>query len=341
MKAATYTGNRHITTMDGEITAPAPNEVVVDVAFCGLCGTDLHIVDGNMDTRVDIPHVPGHEMSGTISEVGAEATGWAVGDRVTVMPLHWDGTCPACLDGNQHICPQLDFLGVDVPGALQQRWRVPAATLVRLPDELDLQTAALIEPTAVAVHDVRRAELQVGDHVVVQGGGPIGLLIAIVARHAGASVLVAEVDPARRQRIEDLGFAVADPGTSDLASVVDAWTNGVGADVVFEVSGAETAVRQATALAKVRGTIVIVAIHPQAQPVDLQRVFWRELRILGARVYRRSDFERAVTLLETGVVKVDSVVTNVLSLDRTGEAVELLRSGSAMKVLIDVQGAQK
>lgn len=338
MKAATYTGNGNISTVDVEITAPAPNEVVVDVAFCGICGTDLHIISGNMDKRVDIPHIPGHEMSGTIAEIGTEVTGWAVGDRVTVMPLHWDGTCAACLDGNQHICPQLDFIGVDVPGALQKRWRVPASTLVRLPDGLDLQTAALIEPTAVAVHDVRRSELQVGDHVVVQGGGPIGLLIAIITRHAGAKVLVAEVDPARRRRIENLGFDVADPATSDIESIVDEWTYGVGADVVFEVSGSETAVRQATSLTKVRGTIVIVAIHPQARPIDLQRVFWRELRILGARVYRRSDFERAISLLEAGVVTTDSIVTDIFSLDRASDAVALLGSGSAMKVLIDVKG---
>ena len=121
----------------------------------------------------------GHEMSGVIESVGADVTEWTVGDAVTVMPLDWDGTCPACLAGNQHICQNLNFIGIDSPGALQTLWNVPASTLVRLPEDLALDVAALVEPVAVAVHDVRRSELVRGDQAVVIGGGPIGMLIAI------------------------------------------------------------------------------------------------------------------------------------------------------------------
>ena len=131
--AASYLGDAAIEVRDAVPVAPAPGEVRVRVAYVGLCGTDLHIVHGAMDTRVSTPLIFGHEMSGTIDDIGQGVEGWTVGDCVTVMPLAWDGTCPACLAGHQHICHNLDFIGIDSPGALQTLWNVPAKTLVRLP----------------------------------------------------------------------------------------------------------------------------------------------------------------------------------------------------------------
>ena len=340
MRTLQYIAPRTVTVADAEPTAPRTGEVQVGVAYAGLCGTDLHIFHGDMDTRVTTPLVFGHEMSGVVTAVGPGVEGWEVGDRVTVMPLSWDGVCPACRAGNQHICQNLDFIGIDSPGALQERWNVPASTLVRLPAALPLDVAALVEPVAVAVHDVRRSELVAGDRAVVIGGGPIGVLIASVARDCGAHVVVIEVDERRRTRIAELGFATIDPLATDQAAWVEEWTEHAGADVVFEVSGAAAAVAGATALAKVRGTIVIVAIHSQPRELDLQRVFWRELRILGARVYRREDFERAVELLERGSIPTSAVITLIVDLDAAPAAFEDLESGRALKVLVQVGGSQ-
>lgn len=337
MRAAAYTGDGVVSVTDVAPVEPGPNDVVLDVAFVGVCGTDLHIIHGSMDARVSRPLVFGHEMSGTIRQLGSDVSGWAVGDHVTVMPLDWDGTCPACRNGNQHICQNLDFIGIDSPGALQQTWTVPASTLVSLPPSLPLRTAALIEPVAVAVHDVRRSELRAGDRAVIIGGGPIGVLIASVARQAGAHVAVLEPDPARRELIERLGFLTVDPAAVNVEAWVEEWSGGAGADVVFEVSGAAAAVRSATGLARVRGTIVIVAIHPTPREIDLQRVFWRELRLLGARVYQRTDFERAVELLNADVFDVEAVITSVYPLTDVSAALDELQSGKALKVLIDAQ----
>lgn len=337
MRAAAYTGDGVVSVTDVTPTGPGPDDVVIDVAYVGVCGTDLHIIHGAMDARVRRPLVFGHEMSGTIREVGSNVSGWAEGDAVTVMPLEWDDTCPACHHGNQHICQNLNFIGIDSPGALQQSWTVPASTLVPLPESLSLRTAALIEPVAVAVHDVRRSELRAGDHAVVIGGGPIGVLIASVARQAGAAVVVLELDPARRRFIEQLGFITVDPSATDATAWVEEWTGGAGADVVFEVSGAAAAVRSATTFARVRGTIVIVAIHPTPRELDLQRVFWRELRILGARVYQRIDFERAIELLDSDAIDAEAVITSVHPLTQVGDALTELQGGNALKVLIDVQ----
>lgn len=336
MLAATYTGNGDVQIHDVAPVPPGPGEVQIRVAAVGLCGTDLHIVHGNMDARVQKPHTFGHEMSGTIEAVGGGVTDWLAGDAVTVMPLQWDGTCPACQSGHYHICHSLNVIGVDSPGALQQFWTVPQDTLVRLPAGLALDEGALVEPVAVAVHDVRRAELSPGDRALVVGGGPIGLLIATVARDAGADVRVLEPDGSRRDQIKRLGFEAADPSTFDTAAWVEEWTWGAGADVVFEVSGVASAVLDMTRLVKARGTVVIVAIHAQPREVDLHRIFWRELRIVGARVYQRPDFERAVELVALGVIPVQEVITRIAPMHGLKQALDDLTAGRAMKILIDV-----
>jgi (R,R)-butanediol dehydrogenase/meso-butanediol dehydrogenase/diacetyl reductase len=340
MLTAAYTGDTTITVSEAEPQPPASGQVQIRVSYVGLCGTDLHILHGSMDARVETPLVFGHEMSGTVSAVGPEVSGWNVGDAVTVMPLDWDGTCPACLAGNEHICQNLDFIGIDSPGALQAYWNVPARVLVPLPDGIALDAAALVEPVAVAVHDVRRSEISHGEKAVVIGGGPIGVLIATVARAFGAEVAVVELDANRRAQIAGLGFATLDPREVDQVAWVEEWTGGAGADVVFEVSGAAAAVLGATSLAKVRGTLVVVAIHPTPREIDLQLVFWRELRILGARVYQRTDFEKAVELVADGTIPSDLLITKIVPLAETRVAFDDLEGGRAMKVLVDVQAGQ-
>jgi (R,R)-butanediol dehydrogenase/meso-butanediol dehydrogenase/diacetyl reductase len=293
-----------------------------------------------MDRRVQVPLIFGHEMSGTVDALGGGVDGWAPGDKVTVMPLVWDETCPACRAGNTHICQNLNFVGIDSPGALQALWNVPASTLFRVPQHTGLRDAALIEPVAVAVHDVRRGQVSAGDKVVVVGGGPIGLLIATVARHVGGDITVVELDPTRRALAAQLGFTALEPNDLDEPAWLDEWTGGAGADVVFEVAGAAAGIALAIALAKVRGTIVVVGIHPEPRAVDLQRIFWRELTIVGARVYQKSDFEAAVELVSSGAIPTRALITRVVPLAETQAGLDDLEAGNAMKVLVDVRAGQ-
>ncbi|GAA3334759.1 alcohol dehydrogenase catalytic domain-containing protein [Curtobacterium albidum] len=338
MRTAQYIGDHSVVAATAEPVPPRAGEVQIRVAYTGLCGTDLHIVHGNMDARVQQPLVFGHEMSGVVAAVGDDVTSVTPGDVVTVMPLEWDGTCPACRAGHQHVCQNLDFVGIDSPGSLQELWTVPERIVIPAPSGTDLKHLALVEPVAVAVHDVRRSGAGAGDRVLVIGSGPIGLLIATVARHRGAEVRVSEIDPTRRQQATDLGFDTIDPSASDAVQVVEAWTGGAGADIVFEVSGAAAAVLSATSFLKVRGTLVVVAIHPTPRPIDLQRLFWRELTILGARVYERQDFDEAVRLVTGGAIPADTLITDVVPLEQTGAAFTTLEAGRAMKVLVDVSG---
>jgi (R,R)-butanediol dehydrogenase/meso-butanediol dehydrogenase/diacetyl reductase len=341
MLKASYVGEKTIEVTQCDINDPAHDEVQIEVAFVGLCGTDLHIIHGNMDNRVSTPLAFGHEMSGVITGLGGDVSGWLIGEHVTVMPLEWDGTCPACLDGYQHICQNLNFVGIDSPGALSGVWNVKSNLLVRLPKALSLTDAALVEPVAVAVHDVIRSEAQAGQKVVILGGGPIGVLIASVLKHRGIEARISEIDAGRRKLIEGMGLVTIDPGQEDLGEFVSNWTSDKGADIVFEVSGAASAVTQCTQLAKVRGRIVIVAIHGVPREVNLQRVFWRELEIVGVRVYERSDFEEAINLLLTGAIPTEKLITKKVPITEINSAVSQLESGQAMKILIDMTGRAK
>jgi (R,R)-butanediol dehydrogenase / meso-butanediol dehydrogenase / diacetyl reductase len=338
MRAALYVGEESFRIEDRARREPAPSEVRIDVAFVGICGTDLHIKHGAMDRRVTIPAVIGHEMSGTVAAVGDGVRDYAPGDAVTVMPLAWCGRCPACIAGHQHVCQNLVFIGIDAEGAMQQSWTVPEHLLVRLPPDLALRDGALSEPLAVAVHDVRRGAVKHGERVLVVGGGPIGLLIACVAHAEGADVLISEPNMFRRAAAADLGLVTSDPADGDLAATIESWTEGAGVDVAFEVSGSAAGMTAATHSLRVRGRLVVVAIHSQPKPVDLFRIFWRELVLIGARVYERRDFERAVELLASGQIPAEHLISRIEPLDRIAEAFTALDEGAdVVKVLIDCQ----
>jgi (R,R)-butanediol dehydrogenase / meso-butanediol dehydrogenase / diacetyl reductase len=337
MSAACYVGEGQLTVMELAPRDPGPGEVAIDVAYTGICGTDLHILHGAMDARVTLPAVLGHEMSGTIATLGEDVSEWSVGDRVTVMPLAWCGHCPACRAGHPHICHNLDFLGIDSPGSMQGSWTVRQDVLVALPRTLSLMDSALAEPTAVAVHDVRRAGLREGERALVVGGGPIGVLIACAARTTGAELLVVEPSEPRRAFAQSLGLRAIDPTAVDVPAFVTDWTDGAGADVAFEVSGAIAGIETAIQSLAVRGRVVVVAIHGTPPPVNLFRVFWRELTLIGARVYERSDFEEAVRLLESGAVPAASMISGIEPLASVAEAFSQLESGRAMKMLVDCQ----
>lgn len=338
--AAFYRGNRRFSVEPAAQPRPGPGEVAIDIAFVGICGTDMHVFHGNMDARVGHNRIIGHEMSGRIAALGCGVSGFCVGDPVVVRPLHSCGGCPACRNGHNHICHNLKFLGLDTDGALQRTWVVPAFTLHPLPPSLCLQSAALVEPLAVAVHDVRRARLAAGETALVIGGGPIGLLIAMVARAKGADVVVSEINETRLALAEELGVKAINPLRSDVAGAVTELTHGAGADVVFEVSGTQPGVDLMTQAVRARGRVVMVAIHAQKPQVDLFRFFWREIEMLGARVYEPQDYDEAIHLLSQGL-PVERLITDRFVLDQVQLAFESLDGDAqAMKTLIVLEGAE-
>ncbi len=336
MQAAQYTGNKTFTVGEGQAIAPGAGEVRLDVGYVGICGTDMHIYHGVMDQRVAPPQVIGHEMSGTVAELGEGVTGFKIGDRVVVRPLDWCGECPTCEAGNTHICQNLKFMGIDTPGAFQSSWTVKSRTLHKLPEGVDLKQGALIEPLSVACHDVSRSRLKAGEKVVVLGGGPIGQLVAAVAKSVGAEVLVSEPNESRRAFANELGVKSVNPLEEDLAAFVDQWTGTKGADVVFEVSGVKPAIDAMTQVAGRRGRIVMVAIHSEAPQIDLFQFFWKELELLGARVYEAADYDWAIELVASGKVDIQQFISSVTPLNSIGDAFASMDNNpQGMKALVE------
>lgn len=337
MKAAFYEGNKTLSVKEKEAEAPGKGEVRIKVAYCGICGTDVHIYHGMMDQRVNIPQTIGHEMSGTIDAIGESVTGFKVGDKITVRPLDNRDESPTD-KGFGHIAKKLKFMGIDSPGALQQYWNVPAFTLHKLNATTDLKLAALVEPLAVACHDVRRGRLEKGETAVVLGGGPIGLLIAMVAKSKGANVVISEVNDIRIKMAEEMGFEVVNPTQTDLVQYIEKKTQGGLADVVFEVAGVQPSLDVMTEVAGIRGRIVMVAIHGQPKPVNLFKFFWKELELIGARVYEGEDYEESIDLITKNELPFEALITAVEPLDNIQQLFERIDSNpNGMKYLADCQ----
>jgi len=193
----------------------------------------------------------------------------------------------------------------------------------------------MVEPIAVACHDVRMGEVKAGDFAVVIGGGPIGVLIGLVAWARGARVLMSEVNPFRIRLARDLGIDAVNPREVDLVALVNERTGAAGADVVFEVSGSAAGSEMMTKLPRVRGRIVVVAIYAEPAKVDLFRFFWRELKLAGARVYEAEDFEMAIHLAASEKLPLDKLITNVVPLDQLASGIHQLEAGGeVMKILV-------
>ncbi len=334
-QAAIYKRNKLFEPGEVDAVTPGPGQVRIEIAYCGICGTDIHIFHGNMDARVPNRHIMGHEMSGTLVELGPGVAGWNIGDRVVVRPLASCGECPACKAGHAHICHNLNVLGVDTPGAMQETWTVPADTLHSLPEGISMQRAALVEPIAVAVHDVRLGRIKAGEKVVVIGGGPIGMLEALVSRNEGAEVMISEVNPFRLKMAAEFGFKTINPTESDIIATVNEWTGDAGADAVIETSGSRPGAKDMTELVRTRGRIVMVAIYAQPVEVNLKAFVWRELEMIGGRVYEPEDFDRAIELLQ--VLPLDQLITTVQPLDQLQNIFEQIDTGAdIMKALIEL-----
>lgn len=335
MKASVYLRNRQFETETRPVPFPQHGEALLHVHKVGICGSDLHIFQGHLDHRVPIRNTIGHEVLAEIAEVHAGA-GLSRGDRVVVNPIVSCGTCRACTTGAYYLCYSVKILGVDAPGGMQQYWAVNVKNLIPVPATVSDDDAAMLEPLAVATHDVARAGVKAGDRVAVFGGGPIGALIALVARAKGADVRVVEINPFRLQLLRSLGFETIAPG-QDTVAVIREWTDGIGADVAFEVTGDASVVTMITKVVRVWGTVSVIAIHADPVPIDLYPVFARELTIHGSRLYTREAWAEAIRLASARTLPLASLVTGRVKIEGLQAAMEeALGGGSVMKVLVDL-----
>ena len=319
--ALVWEGGNVVAVRPVAVPESRPGWVAVDVAYAGICGSDLHIAAGE-HVRAQPGTILGHEFIGHLAEPYGDL---ALGQPVFVNPIVHCGVCEACLAGRTNVCRALTLVGIDYPGAIAPRTVVPESGIYPLPANVDLVAAALIEPVAVAVRAVRRSGLALGDRAHVVGGGPVGCLVALLSTATGVTVTMSEPSASRRQYATDLGIKIVE-NPDDL---------GHGVDVVFEASGHTSVTGELFGWLRTAGTAVIVSAHrPGLHGIDLLSVMFAEITIIGTRIYQRSDIEAAIELVTTGKLDARSLISKIFPLDEAVIAVDSLRRAEGMKVLI-------
>ncbi len=335
MLAARYMGPNKVSAEAVDRPTIAAGEALIRVAACGFCGSDINIISGT-HPRAQAPLTVGHELAGEIVELADGDTDLVVGDRVTMFPLISCGTCHACTHGHAHVCRQLRLFGFDVDGGMAEYVKLPIDSLIKLPPEMPAHIGALIEPLAVAVHGVARVDTSTTKVAVVLGAGPIGLLTALVLKAKGIpQVLISDVAQAKLDLAGELGLSAYKAG-EDLQSQVMALTDNNGADIVFECAGHPSSAREMTVLARSRGVIVNLSVFKEPVAVNLQMLNFKELEIVGSRVYERCDFEEAIRLAMQ--MPLERIISHSFPLSDVAPAFAQFMSGDACKVIVVPNG---
>jgi len=338
MRAAVFHGAYRPLSVE-EVPAPSagPGEVVIRVAGCGVCHTDLHYLDHGTPTFKAPPLILGHEISGTVSEVGADVEEPAVNDRVLVPAVLSCGTCTACRTGRENICERSCMLGNAVDGGFAEFVSVPAKDVFPLPEEIPLVEGSIIADALTTPYHavVHRGRLAPGDRVAVVGCGGIGLNLVQMAAALGGRVAAVDVADSKLEWARRLGAeSVLNPtGHEDPARALRGLTDG-GAHVSFEAVG--TPETQAMALDGLRtgGRLVLVGFSPDAVSLNSGRVMFRELEIVGSLGCRPVDYPRVIELVRQGGVRLRELVTHRFTLDEVDEAFETLRAGDAIRAVV-------
>lgn len=326
---------------------PAADELLVRVEACGICGSDVHGLDGSSGRRIP-PLVMGHEAAGTVVARGAKCEKFAVGDRVTFDSTVYCGKCVYCLRGQVNLCEQRQVLGVSCGdfrrmGAFAEAVVVPERITYRLPDGLSFAEAAMLEAVSVAMHAVRLTQPEPGDTAVVIGAGMIGALTAQAARGYGyAQVIVADVDADRLQRIRQLGFKDALQATGEeLVRKVHEMTGGLGADAVFEAVGKNETVNVAIDCARKGGRVTLIGNVTPEVTLPLQKVVSRELRLQGSAA-SSGEYPKAMEWTNDGTIQVKPLISAVAPLEEGAEWFKRLygREAGLMKVILAPYGVE-
>ncbi len=335
MKALIYTGPKAVEVQDVSAPQARPGAAEIEMTYCGVCGTDIGIFSGK-HPRATAPLVLGHEFVGTIKTPASDK--FAAGDRVVAYPLLSCGECHACRNGAPHVCASLRLIGIDQDGGMAETLWVDEDVLFKLPDTLGDRIGALVEPLAVVLRTLHRANFETMQSAVVMGAGPIGILTAIVLRHSGASnVLISDVDEARLKLCREMGFDAVDVKSEDLIQRTLEATNGDGADVVFECSGVASAAMDMTKLVRVGGTICLTSTHKVPHEVALIDVNFKEISVIGSRVYTKTEFGDAVTLAEQLSGELEKTITQIVPLSSADKVFEMIADPSlnTVKILVD------
>jgi alcohol dehydrogenase/L-iditol 2-dehydrogenase len=315
-------------------------EVLLKTAACGICGSDLEMYHHNATYVIDVPVTLGHEFSGTIVQVGDEVDNWHIGDRVvSETAAYICGKCPLCLTSQYNLCPNRRGYGSRVNGAFADYVRVPARILHRVPNGLDLESAATTEPISVAYNAlVVKSNINTGDTVVIFGAGPIGLFATQIAKLSGAGKIiltglgsdVGRLKVGRRVGAEE----IVNIEVEDLSSLVMEWTDGLGADLIVDAAGANSILEEAMKIVRPNGQITKIGWDPRPVGFSLDPLLIKAVTFQGVFSHTWPTWEKVLTLMGGGKINVDALISHRLSITEWKKAFELVESREAIKALI-------
>ncbi|RKY69177.1 MAG: alcohol dehydrogenase [Candidatus Latescibacterota bacterium] len=288
-----------------------PREVLIEVKACGICGSDVHVWRGE-HPFTSYPIVQGHEFAGVVASVGKDAVGPSPGRKVTVEPSIVCGKCYPCRHGKYNICDNLKVMGFQTDGCHRNFFAVPARNVIPLPDEMSFEAGAMVEPTAVGVHAVKKAALKEGNTAIILGAGPIGLLTMQAAKGLGASrIMITDVVDFRLKAAERLGAdCVVNAQQEDVSTAVRREFGKDGADLIFECVGAEQTLETAIQTARKGSKIIVVGVIGGRPRLSIGLLQDRELEMTGTLMYVREDFLLAIELIRSGKVTPKEMITS-------------------------------
>lgn len=341
MKALLLSSYRHLELAELPVPTLAPDEALVRIAACGICGSDVHGFDGSSGRRIP-PIVMGHEAAGKITAVGADVHGFSVGDRVTFDSTIFCGKCTYCLRGQTNLCDNRQVFGVSCGdyrrnGAFAEYVVVPQRVLFHLPANLSFEEAAMLEAVSVALHAVSLSDIHPGDSALVVGAGMIGLLVLQALRVAGCKVVyVTDLDSSRLKLAEHLGATETFLATqADLISTILNCTNRTGVDVAVEAVGHGKTVATAVDCTRKGGTVTLVGNISAEVPMPLQKIVTRQIRLQGSCAIA-GEYPQAIEYLTNGKITVKPLISAVAPLEEGAQWFDRLysRDSALMKVVL-------
>lgn len=342
MKALLFEGPNRMEVKDVSTPTVQEGGLLVKVAACLICGTDIRIFRGKKTKDVRIPSILGHEFSGVIADTGGKVEGFHVGDAVSMAPVVPCLTCYNCKHGQENVCLNRTAFGYEYDGAFAEYVRIPAVAIrsgnvYHAPLGVDLVGLALAEPLACCINGHGNSPVKLGDTVVVMGAGPIGLMHMMLAKQSGAKVIVSEPSENRRNTASNLGAdLVVNPTNQDLHTIVMENTNDVGADVVILAIGVPALVNQAIDVSRKRGWVNLFAGFSVGDmpPIDVNKIHYKEVRVTGTSASSRKDHEMAVKLIASRIIDPSKVITHKYPLSQAVEAFRTAETGIGIKVAV-------
>lgn len=338
MKAAVYFGRHDLRVVDVEERSAGDNEVKVSIKFCGVCGTDIHIYEGDGGSSAVVPPlIIGHEFSGVVSGVGKNVKSVKVGDRVSVDPNDMCGECYFCRNAQAHFCKNSIGIGTTYPGGFAEYVIVREKQVFRIPDSLSFETAALVETVSCCLHGIDLCNIKTGQTTLIIGAGPIGLLMLQLAKMSGAGkIIVSEIVPEKRELALKYGAnTVIDPANEDIGAVLNANSENIGC--VIECAGTVRTIEQAIKYAGKGATVMMFGlVAPEATAaIKPYEIFQKEITLTSSFI-NPYTFDRAIEILALGKVRTDGIITDIVPLAEINKVFEDVGFRRRGKVLIKI-----